>query len=374
MGCLPFQNKPEPDFSTLDFRKTPEVSNKFSCDSRELSLSFENTPFPIAMSTISAETGVAIVWGKDADNTTISGVYRGAKVYDLLLALAKRNNMQLSDLDGIYYLGTASRSDFVSTVIRSPTSDKEQLQSALAGSLSDLGSISTVGSCVVVSDYLYNVRRVVDMVSQLRDAGIRAYVAELYFIRMKDSDLLDLQVKLSAENVDLFSCSWNLDTLFKAVLNVSSALSRVHVENRPIMYLTEGRQTVLEVGNELTKSQNSISSEGYSTVSGYKTFADGVRIELTPHRLKTEIISLDVKMTVSDFSDSSANLEDIPTAAKSSIDSPGVLLTDGSIYFLGSLRQTKTERGRSFFGISDNKSDEIITVWVKIREISLGNS
>lgn len=358
----------------MTFRKTPEIKSSFTNDNREITLSFDNTPFGVAMSTISAETGAAIVWGKDADDTFISGVYQDSKIWNILFAIAKRNGMELTDLGGVYYIGSGSKSDAVSTVIRAPSSETEKLQEALTCCLSDYGTICTVGSSLVVNDYLYNVKKVIDMSNQLLENGLRAYVAELYFIRMRDSDLLEMQVELSAENVDLFSCSWNLDELFKAVLDFSGTSSRIKVENRPIMYLSEGRKAVLEVGNDLTKSQSTVSSEGYSTITGYKTFSDGVKIELTPHRLKTDIISLDVLMSVSDFSDKESKYSDIPSTAKSSIDSPGVLLVDGSICFLGSLRQSKTEKGGFLFGFTNSKSDEIITVWVKIREIFLETS
>lgn len=363
--------KESPKLEEMNFRKTPEVKDSFSRDNRIISMSFDNTPFDVVMGTISAETGAAIVWGKDCDETNISGVYQNSHVWDILLAIAKRNGMQLSEQGGVYFIGMGSKNDAVSTVIRAPSSDCEKLQEALQCCLSDYGSICIVGSSLVVNDYLYNVKKVVDMSSKLLSNGLRGYVAELYFIRMKDSDLLDIEAKLSAENVDLFSCSWNLDELFKAVLDISGESTRMKVENRPIMYLSEGRKAVLEVGNELVKSQNAVSSEGYSTVTGYKSFNDGVKIELTPHRLTTDIISLDVVMNVSDFSEKETKYSDIPSSSKSSIESPGVLLVDGSIGFLGSLRQSKTEQVGSLFGFINGKSDEIITVWVKIREISL---
>lgn len=337
-------------------------------------MSFQDAPFAVAMSTISAETGVTIVWGTDCDETLISGVYSESKIGDLLLAVAKRNGMQLSDLGGVYYIGTGSRSDLVSTVVRSPTSDAESLKIALRGCLTEYGSVEVVGSNLIVNDYLYNVKKVVDLVGIIRENNLRGYVAQLYFVRMKNSDLLDLQAKFSVENVDLFGSSLNLDTLFKAVLQISAETDRMTVENSPVLYLAEGREASLTIGNEITKSQNSISSEGYSTIAGYKSFSDGITISLLPSRLSTDIISLDVTMTVSQFSDSLVSYSDIPETTKSEIVSPGVLLTPGSVYFLGSLHQRKSEKTGRFFGVSSSDSEEIVTVWVKIREISFAET
>ncbi|MDO4628578.1 MAG: hypothetical protein Q4C70_05300 [Planctomycetia bacterium] len=340
-------------------------------EKRKIKMSFSSAPFPVAMSTLMAETGASVFWSRDCDETIIDGVYEDTGLYEFLLGLAKRNSLQLTDLGGAYFIGSGSKSDIVSTCVRVPMSDVSSLCTAFTGCLSEYGSVSAVGSCLVLSDYLYNVRRMLDMISVMREAGLRGYIAELFFIRMKDSDLLDIQAKLSAEGVDLLATSVNLDNLFRLVLDVSGTSSRIRVVNRPILYLAEGRPSRLEVGNEIQKSQSVVSSEGYSSISGYKSFSDGVSISLTPFRLTSDLISLDVEMVVSQFSESDSKYSDIPETSKSSIISPGVILADGSVYFLGSLQQQKKERGFSFFGVTDSKSDEIITVWVKIREINL---
>ena len=102
------------------------------------------------------------------------------------------------------------------------------------------------------------------------------------------------------------------------------------------MYLSEGRTASLSVGSELIRSKNSISTEGYSTVSGYERFSDGIEVTLRPARVDSHLISLDVSLSVSKFDDGS--ITEIPANEKSSLVSPGVLVTDGTILFLDHYR------------------------------------
>lgn len=341
-------------------------------DDKTISITFEACPLPVALSAISADCGTAIVWSKDIDDTLISGVFEGENVGTLLLAIAKRYKLQMVDLGGLYFLGDGSPSDRISVVLRSPSTDTSAVKEALSSCLSEYGKVDFIGSCLLVSDYFYNVRRIVDVVQRLRDDSLRAYVAEVYFLRMRDSDLLNLQAKLRTQDVDIFSCTWNIKTLFSAYLDVTGSTVRSRVDNRPILYLTEGRKSVLEVGSEVVRSEFAVSSEGYSTTSGYKTFSDGVRLEITPYRATTDIISMDVKLSVSEFIESESNSDDVvPTTKKSVIESPGVLVTDGDVFFVGSLRTSQVVKSGELFGFSGTKSDEVVTVWIQVRELGL---
>ncbi|MBR0191853.1 MAG: hypothetical protein IJQ31_07300 [Thermoguttaceae bacterium] len=332
-------------------------------------MTFDQAPISTALAEISAQTGASIVWSKEADSTYISGTFSAVDVNNMLLAIAKRYGLEMTIMEDVFYLGPPSQSDFVSVVVRSPYVDDELLPS-LQNCLSDFGKLGKFASCYIVSDYIYNVKKVLDVIKVLREKLGRAYIAEVYFIRMKNSDLIDLQIKLDAENVDLFACSWTLDELFRATLGIEGGRTVSSSVNVPRLYLSEGRTSILSVGEELTRSKAQVSAEGYSSVSGYEKFTDGVEISLTPARIGEDLISVDVNLSVSKFEDSS---EEIPANSKSSIKSPGVLVTDGRVSFLGALQSKQNSKGLKFFGGSAAKSDEIVTIWLKIREVSLKN-
>ena len=314
----------DPDLSGYFYGVSSEQDNFFDNDNRKFSLSFDNTPFGLAMSTITEQSGAVIIWSKDADETVVTGVFDDTEVSSVLTAIAKRVGMQLSNVDGVYFIGTANKGDSVSTVVRLPLSDKEQAVKALEGCLSDFGKVQHFGSCIVVNDYLYNVRKVCQVVREVRERNLKGYIAEVYFLRMKDTQLLDVQARLRVEGIDVFSSSVTLERLFSMYLDITGTKTGLTLENRPVMYLTEGRKSTLDVGSEITRSRSAVSSEGYSTVTGYDKFSDGVSISLTPVRLTRDIISLDFELSVSNFSDSDSE-EDIPVSSRSSLTSPGLL-------------------------------------------------
>lgn len=355
----------------MRFLPTSEVQEKFQLTEGKISMTFDQVPFAVAMSEISSVTGVSIVWGQEADRTYISGVYDDVDVSSLLSAIAKRYGLAVTDFDGVIFLGSPSQSDLVSVVVRCPFIDEIVLPS-FQSCLSEVGKVAQVGNCFLVSDYVLNVRKFFRVVDSLREKMGRSYVAELFFIRVKSSALLDLQAKLQTQAVDLFSCSWNLDELFNMMLSVDGNSLFRSIQNTPRLYLSEGRTAKLSVGSELVRSRNSVSSEGYSTVSGYEKFSDGIEVSLTPSKLDSNLISLDVSLSVSKFDE--ASLTEVPVNDKSEIVTPGVLVTDGGTFFLGSLQMSEKSKGVNLFGYNQTDSDEIITVWVKIREVFLNKS
>ncbi|MDO4569744.1 MAG: hypothetical protein Q4D38_05125 [Planctomycetia bacterium] len=337
-----------------------------------ISMSFEACPLPVALSTISAETGVSIVWSASIDDTLVSGTFVDENLGLLLAGIAKRYNLKFSDLGGVYFLGEASATDKISVVVRSPFSDLEVLEKSLLQCLSDSGKVSCVGSCLVISDYFQNLREVLGVISSIRSDSLRSYIAEVFFVRLHDSELFDLQAHLESNGIDIFSSSFNLKTLFSMYVDVTGEALQSRMESRPILYLSEGRKSTLEVGSDVVRSRYSISETGYSSVTGYETFSDGVSISLTPFRVSNDVISVDVDLSVSSFD--GASLDSIPASNKSRLLSPGVLLADGEVFFVGSLRVLEESKKGVIFGLSSSKDDEIVTVWVKIREVSLKNS
>ena len=338
-------------------------------EDRKISMSFDSSPFGVAMSAISSETGAAIVWGKDADETYISGTYVEANLYDLLLSISKRYGFQLSRIGDIYFVGQGSPSDLVSCVVRSPSSE-QGVKESIASCVSEFGKVSQVGSCLIVSDYMVNVRKVVDVCEQIKKQNARGYVCELVFMRMKNDDYLQLQANLQMTAVDLFS-SFKVEDIFSAYCDLSARSSRVRIVSRPILFLSEGRQGILEVGSEITRTERSVSSEGYSMVSGYRAFNDGVSVSLMPFRVSTDVVSLDVLLTVASFEDQQEAGESVPVSNKSTLNAPGVLMRLGEFQFLGSLFSEEKKRNFALVGGSGGSVGEVLTVWAKISETKL---
>lgn len=343
-------------------------------DTRKISVRFVDAPFAVAMSSIADETGAAIVWASACDKMTVSGAFSGASVADVLTLVSRRCGVKMVRVGDVYFLGEQQRTDLVIAVTRLPAVDPEVVKAGLAGALSEVGSVSVIGSCLVVTDTLEFVRRILAAVDTLKSASKKGYIAEVFFVRMLDEDLISLQAKLDAQNVDIFQTSFRLGELFQCYLDASGTSSRVSVDSRPILYLSEGRETVLDVGNQLTLAQNSVSEHGYSTTTGYQNFEDGVKLSLTPTRLEKGVYSLAFNLSISQFdsgSSSTSSASVVPALSRSVLSAPGLVVTDGGVFFVGSLSSKVSRRSARFVGVSGGSTSEVVTVWVRVRELSL---
>lgn len=354
----------------MKFKRTEEIEEKLTEEKELLSMSFDETPFSVAMSSISSETGKTIVWGMEADATTISGVYTDVSITNLLLGIARRYKMQLVDLgDDVYYIGTGSRSDIVSIVIRAPITDIEKCVSSLQNCCSEFGKVSAIGNCIVIADYLDQVKKIRAACERIREKSARSYVAEVYFLRMKNSELLDLQARLEAKNIDLLSCSINMKNLFSMYTQVTGNRAVMSSETRPIVYLSEGREGTFQVGSERTRERKAVSGEGYVTTTGYETVTDGMTIKMKVTRITPDLLACDFDLSISTFGELDDNKN--PIISKSALTLPGVVVRDSGVYFLGSVKQKEDTKGLGLFTINTQKTDELITVWLKIREFGL---
>lgn len=372
LGCkIPIVKEPELDVSKFNTTDDKDYTQTVD-EKRTLQMSFDKAPFGVAMSTITTETGVPICWAAECDETIVSGVYNGNNIYDVLTAIARRNGFRLTKIGDMYFLGQQVKGDNYSAVIRSPSCDITNLQAMLSNVVSETGSVSINGGVIVATDDIDHLQKFVSVVNQYRDLTSRGYVAEVYFMRMSNKDLLDLQAKLEVSGIDLLSSTITLSTLFNLYLDSNASSKRVHIDNRPVLYLSEGRKTTFSVGSDITMERKSISSEGYSTTTGYQKFSDGLNIDMTCNRISKGLYSVDFNLTVSKFSDSGDVTKGIvPQVDKSALMCPGILVKDGGVLLVGSLSQKEINRGYGIFTVSGGKNDEIITIWLRLRELNL---
>lgn len=361
-----------PSLENYHFQKTQIKNENFLDFTGTVSMSFDNVPFGVAMSNISAESGVTIVWGLDADETVISGVYTDVSISQLLLAISRRYNMQLVNLgEGVFFIGVGSRSDIVSLVVRSPSSDVSECVKSLEGCCSEFGRISSIGNCILVSDYLDQVKKIHSVCEKIRENSSCSYVAEVYFLRMKNSDLLDLQARLEAKNVDLFSTPVNIKNLFSMYLEVTGTRVNLSSETRPILYLSEGREGIFQVGTERVREIKAVSSEGYVSTTSFESITDGMNIRMKVNKHTSDFLSCDFDLSISSFGENDENGN--PVISKSALSLPGILVRDTGVYFLGCVKKKEDSSGLGILSMNLQKNDELITVWLKIREFDLRN-
>jgi hypothetical protein len=370
-GCKAVPKASEfPGLENYQFQTSQELEfARIEPQAMQFDVRFDGVSFAQAMSIISEKSGVTIVWGSELDDKLVVGTFESCTVTTILGVIARRAGASLAEVGGVYYVGSPQKTDRVVAVVRVPPADETAVSEAVKSSLSELGSCSFVGSCLWVADTIESVRKVLGGLDMLQERLNRSYVAEVFFIRMVESDFLKLQANLEIQQIDIFASSFNVDQLFQMFVDGDGGKSKSVIDNRPVLYLSEGRPAVFEDGSDIVLEQKSVSGEGYSTTTGYQTFSDGLKLELCLNRVSSQTYSVSIDLSVSSFVDEVKVTGIVPKTSRSSLSNPGLLVTDSQVFYVGSLRRKSSSHGGGIFSYSYGKTDDLLTVWLRVREL-----
>jgi hypothetical protein len=154
VGCSLFQqtfrvsNPQFPgDISGMRFERTPErLMEEAIVESRLVTVRFASANFRDVMRQLTELTGHPISWDTSLDDETIDGVFIDKPLGDVLDFLSRRLNVDVTETQGMYFLGTIREGDFVSAVIRVPPVERRELQTTLSRMAS--GSATIIGSFI----------------------------------------------------------------------------------------------------------------------------------------------------------------------------------------------------------------------------------
>jgi len=373
LGCAGRRKGPE-YMSSLDdyrFEKTMEAAPVVKSQSTvPVTVRLQDVSFSQAMRLISDLTAVPIIWGTSLDAQPVTASFDDVPLGSVLETLARRVGASVSEVGGVYYVGELRRDDTVSAVLRMVPVDPGELQTALDRVTTEYGVVSILGSTIWISDRLETVRKMVQDIESLRERSQRSYVAEVFFLRLREDDFVKVTGDLRVNSIDVFASSFNMDNLFSMFLDASGKAANVVIDQRPTMYLSEGRESKFEVGSEIIRERKAVVKEGIIETVGYEKFNDGIDLALKLSRISDQNYMLDVKLSVSIFD--TTDKSGIPALNKSVLSSPGLLVQDGRVYYVGSLRKRETKRVLHLFGIDTGKETDLLTIWVRVREVKNG--
>ena len=373
-GCASTKKKkPVPEFPGLDeyqFEKRLEREEEIkTINTEKISVRFDGLSIREGMTLLTDQTGVSIVWAQGLDNAILYGSYFEESLGLVLESVARRVGASVTEINGIYYIGDANLNDVVTAVVRMIPTEKEELLTALKQGVSDRGKVAVVGGSLYISDTFENVRKLLVDLEKLREHAEHAYIAEVFFIRVKEDDFLKVTGDLQIKSVDVFASTTNLDELFQMFLDASAGKGFASVEQRPVLYLSEGRKANFDVGSEIIREKKSVLENGMVQTTGYERFNDGLKLSLSLGRVSPDNYAVDFDLEVSTFEASAKNSDNVPAADKSQLTLPGLLVQDSKVYYVGSLRRKDSRKGFSLFGLDTGRSNDVLTVWFRVREL-----
>ncbi len=349
------------------FEKTAEKAEALRNSKKSVTVRFDGVPFGQAMAILSQECNVPIVWSSALDEATAFGVFGGTPLSSVLEVLARRADSSVAEVGGIYYIGTIKREDRATAVVRIPPVDRNEIVTALKAACSTDGAISAVGSCLWISDTMESLRKVLAAVESIRNKSERSYVAEVYFIRVNEEHFVNLTADLQIRNIDVFASGFNVDELFQMFVSAEGGTGWSKISQRPVLYLSEGREVTFSDGKEITREQHSVSENGATQTSGYSKFSDGTKLTMRLNRVSDGSYAIDMNLSVSVFD--KADKSAIPATDKSELKAEGLLVRDSQVYYVGSLRRDVRGDKGGLFSLDFNKSHDMITIWIRVREL-----
>jgi hypothetical protein len=365
VGCKSVPQNDEP--FEYQFQKTDEVEVIEKAEDKKVMVQFDGVPFGQAMSILSTETGVPIVWSKELDVETAQGKFQNEPLSTVLNLLARRAGSSAAMVGGVYYLGKIERQDRAFAVLRLPPVDRKEIETAIKAACSTDAAVSMVGSLLWISDNLESLRKVTAAVEMIRDRSERSYVAEMYFIRVSEDNFVQLTADLQFNSVDVFSSAFNVEELFSMFLSADAQVGTSKVLQRPVLYLSEGRLVEFTDGKEITREQHSINENGSSQVSGYSKFSDGLNISMLLNRVSDKSYAVDVDLSVSVFD--KTDKSEVPAMDKSELKSEGLLVRDGKVYYIGALNRSQLGDKSGLFSFDKSSTNDTITIWLRVREL-----
>ncbi len=343
---------------------------------QKLTFAFDGVPLRAALEEISDVGGVEVFCSAEVASQPVSGYYALRELTDLIPLLAKTNGLMCVETRGAYYL-TAEIKDAsapVPRVYRLPPGEANRLQKALESVLSKDGELTITGSSVVVYDNLDVQDSVAALIGALHMNQASSYLCDVYFLRLKYNDYVNLSADLEINSsLDLLEGGFDFDELLSMYASGDVTNGKNRVDQRPALLLADGCETRLTVGSEIVREKRQVSSEGYSTTSGYDRFQDGVELTLTPHKLEGGLVALDVDLSISTFDQSDggkgSDSATIPKSDKASLESKGLILRDGRTSYVGSIDRRDESKGLGLFSFSRTRNSDVLTIWVRVREV-----
>lgn len=366
-GCKTSPKPLETEPFEYRFEKTAEREQAKRNDKKSVTVRFDGVPFSQAMGILSQETNAPIVWGVTLDETMVYGTFNGVSLQGVLDVLSRRAGASVAEIDGIFYVGEVRRQDRAFAVVRIPPVDRSQILEGLKTSGSAEGTISAVGSCLLINDNLESLRKVLAAVETIRERSERSYVAEVYFIRVNEESFVQLTADLQIRQIDIFSSSINVDELFQMFVDADGGTGWSKISQRPVLYLSEGRKVVFSDGKEITREQKTITENNSIQTTGYTKFSDGTHLTMQLNRVSEKSYAVDMDLSISVFDKNDKS--DIPATDKSSLKAEGLLVQDSKVYYVGSLRRDSRSDKGGLFSFDFNKSHDMITIWIRVREL-----
>lgn len=237
---------------------------------------------------------------KRISDLTIDGLFSGS-IPSIVRDIAITNNLQYSSIgSNKFYIGRLEKDLLVDYIAESDLTD-DAFEKLVA--VYEKIKVVRVGSRVFVRGPFFDVKDFVNTLERF-DQQNKVYLVNVVFIRSARGKVNDIKAKVEFETIDLISSGYSLLDVFQAygAIDCNGRNSRFYLEQE--LLTNDGVKSKLKIGNDREQEQRSISDQGTSTVSGYRSVNDGIELEITPRASVGNMVDVRLLFSNSKFDDS----------------------------------------------------------------------
>lgn len=291
----------------------------------------------------------------------VTGLFSGS-MPSIVRDIAQVLNVKVHSIGGKkFYLGEIQEDLNVDYIVRTDLSEVSFKE--LTAVYEKLKAVR-VGSRVYVRGPFFEVQDFVSALERFDDQS-KSYLVNLVFIRSSRSKINDIKARVEFESIDLLSSGYSLLDVFSAhgAIDLNGTNSRYYSEQE--LLTTDGVKSQLTIGNDREQEQRSISDQGTSTVSGYRTINDGITVEITPKSSIGNFVNLALTFSNSKFDGATGF-----NRYKTDVEYESLKVELNKIYYVASLEENSNSRSYEFLGLRGSATDEVVTVWLSMTAVN----
>lgn len=341
-----------------------------------LTISSADMPLSSFLRWIADRTRASIICDQSLDAAPVTIDVIDTPLADILSAVARRLNVDLTQQGNLYYMGTLKPEDRGVLVRKVRRLDADNLQRTVEVLLSDMGRAASYSDgLLVVGDRVRVLQRIHAMLDQVEAAESNTWIVQLYLISAQDSFSreLGLDTETSLDMAATFAAgarTRDVSGALSAMLKATRTTGKASIVAQPLMLLLDGGNCSFQDGDTIPIPQKTVSDSGTVTTSGYEYVNTGLIIasslrEVSPVTAKCQ---LDIQLT-----SITGYVGDAPVVNGQKFSTTAVLDT-GGVYLLGSLtrRQKQRDTQGSLFPtlFAASKSGGDIQVWLRCFRIA----
>lgn len=327
---------------------------------------FDNCPLNLAIKQICSIHHVSVSFPADAADAVVHGHFKNVSLDSAISAIASTCGLVCHGMGAQCFIllpNSNEKPDNITLYVDAPFFDLTAYQST------EFVNVQMLGSCLVVSGAREFVKDYVRSVQSINKRLTRSYACELSVVRTTSKTYLDVAADLKFKTSSILSASDITDVL-EVFANADATFNRSKQVSISMMYLSEGQESSLDIGSVRQREMRSISSEGYTSTSGYKEFRDGLQVKLKVSALSNDLFVLTSNISQSKFRDTSDSADVVPINDTSEINSARVIVYNGAVSLLASLSDSSYNSGSRLLGVQRGEGYDLILFFCVVKRVN----